>query len=215
MRMRTLTLLILSATASATAVGAPPPERVVDSATIISARDPRMHIQVPAAAKYLGAERWDLYDIADCEVHVFVEAGADRIVKRLYWIQFEGYLPHVTYTYDYSKDEPRSIQGLDFWTRARFGPTDAPNRAGSDREHVYRMIAHAGYTLPPQMMNVRLVHLLDDAKRRELMLIYSEDLAPTGFTPDTLQHGDEPAPEWQALQKTLLEHAARRVRFIR
>ena len=30
-------------------------------------------------------------------------------------------------------------------------------------------------------MYVRLVHLLDKEKRKELMIIYGEDLAPTGF----------------------------------
>ncbi len=32
------------------------------------------------------------------------------------------------------------------------------------------------------MKYVRLVHLLDEQRRKELMIIYGEDLAPTGFT---------------------------------
>ena len=36
--------------------------------------------------------------------------------------------------------------------------------------------------MPSGMMYVRLVHLLDDQKRKELMIIYGEDLAPTGHT---------------------------------
>jgi hypothetical protein len=31
-------------------------------------------------------------------------------------------------------------------------------------------------------MCVRLVHLLDDAKRKKLMIIYGEDLGPIGFS---------------------------------
>ena len=37
--------------------------------------------------------------------------------------------------------------------------------------------------MPAGMKYVRLVHLLDEQKRRELMIIYGENLAPTGFTP--------------------------------
>ena len=36
--------------------------------------------------------------------------------------------------------------------------------------------------MPAGMKYVRLVHLLDEQKRRELMIIYGENLAPTGFT---------------------------------
>jgi hypothetical protein len=36
------------------------------------------------------------------------------------------------------------------------------------------MLERAGYELPPHMMNVRLVHLLDDTRRKELMFIYAE-----------------------------------------
>jgi len=42
------------------------------------------------------------------------------------------------------------------------------------------MIHNKGFTVPSGMMYVRLVHLLDDQKRKELMIIYGEDLAATG-----------------------------------
>src|SRR5688572_5344805 len=81
------------------------PEREVKRNRLISKSDPAITIQVPRSAVYLGAERWNLYDVADCELHLFVEAYPDKTVKAMYWIQFEAYLPTNEHTYDYSKDE--------------------------------------------------------------------------------------------------------------
>ena len=50
-------------------------------------------VRVPAAAAYVGSERFALYGIADAEIHVFAEADAKRRLTRLYWIQFESPLP--------------------------------------------------------------------------------------------------------------------------
>ncbi len=62
---------------------------------------------------------------------------------------------------------------------------------GSDREHIDTMVRNKGYTMPAGMMYVRLVHLLDDQKRKELMIIYGEDLAPTGLTVADLRRAAE------------------------
>ena len=160
-------------TASTTALGAPP-ERVVKGHRLISRSDPAITIQLPRSARYVGADRWDLYDICDAELHLFVEADRSKRVRAFYWIQFERYLPNNTHVYNYSKDTAVTFAGRPFWQRIRFGPTDEPQRAGSDGEHVRQMLAKAGYELPPHMTNVRLVHLLDDSRRQELMFIYAE-----------------------------------------
>jgi hypothetical protein len=47
---------------------------------------------LPQSLHY-AADRWVLYDIADCELHDFVDADAQKNVQRLYWVQFEGYIP--------------------------------------------------------------------------------------------------------------------------
>ena len=203
-------LLLFLPTAEATS-----PERVVHGNRLISQSDPAITIEVPAAAKYLGAERWDLYGIADCELHVFVEADDNKQVKRLYWIQFEGYLPANTHTYDYSKDEPVTFAGLPFHQRTHVGPTNNKPREGSDGERVRQMLAREGYSYAPEAMNVRLVHLLDDAKRKELMFIYGEDLALSGFTTAQLKDGDQFRPEWKQVEKGLVDRAMSRIKLTR
>jgi hypothetical protein len=189
------------------------PEREVKGNRLISKSDPAITIKVPKSAKYLGVERWDLYDVADCELHLFVDLNKDNTLKALYWIQFEGYLPTNEHTYDYSKDEPVTFAGRQFWKRANFGPTNNVPRAGSDGERVRMMLARAGYQLPAEFMNVRLVHLLDDTRRKELMFIYAEDLAPTGYTVAQLMDGKERRPEWKAVEQGLVDRAMKRIKL--
>jgi hypothetical protein len=189
-------LLVLAALIGATAHAAPP-ERIVRGNSIVSRADPHLRITVPHAAMYVGADRWNLYDVADCEIHVFVEADKARRVTRFYWIQFEAYLPsHPDFYYDYPSppNTPMQLWNRDFQVRARFGPTGEVPKAGSDLERVQQLIAKAGYTLPPHMLNVRMVHLgPKDAKgrvRSEMILFYNEDMAPTGMTSMDFITGD-------------------------
>ncbi len=202
-------LVLLSTAASAAS-----PERVVKGNRLISKADPAIVIKLPRNAKHVGADRWDLYDIADAELHVFVEADRDKNVKVMYWIQFESYLPSNTHTYNYTKDEPVKFAGRDFWQRARFGPTTGPARAGSDLEHVRALLDKAGYKTPADTMNVRLVQVLDEARRKELMFIYAEDLAPTGYTSAQLMDGDKTRPEWEPIKQMMLERARERIRIV-
>jgi hypothetical protein len=143
-----------------------------------------------------------LYDIADCELHAFVEAHG-RNVHRLYWVQFEGYLP--------TKPELKHQYGLDFYVDTWIRANDAETKPGSDREHIEALIRAKGYQMPPGMAYVRLVHLLDEQKRKELMIIYGEDVAPTGFSAAELQEGGKARDRWPAIEKDLVERAAEKI----
>ena len=158
------------------------PERKVKGNVITSERDPALQITLPTSAQYLGAQRWVLCDMADCELHAFVDADPQKRVERFYWVQFEGHLPtrpELKHTYDAQRHA--NLAGLDFyvddWVRAK----DAETARGSDIEHIMAMIQEKGYRMPEGMRYVRLVHLRDERKRKELMIIYGEDVAEEGL----------------------------------
>jgi len=162
--------------------------------------------------QYVGADRWVLYDMADCELHAFVEADKQRNVERLYWVQFEGYIPskpdlHHTY------DSPRhaTIGGLDFYVDTWARPKTAKIDPGSDREHIEALIRAKGYKMPAGMMYVRFVHLLDKEKRKELMIIYGEDLASTGLSAEELQDGGKAHDKWPTIDLRLVERAEKKI----
>ena len=154
-------LFSLTALASATLCAGGTPERTVQDNVITSQRDPAVRIKLPEFAEYVGADRWDLYAIADCEVHAFVKADPQKNVQRLYWVQFEQYLPikpdlHHTY------DSPRhaTIGGLDFYVDTQIGTTEQKPKPDSDGEHIRALVSGRGYKWPKEFMYVRLVHLL-------------------------------------------------------
>lgn len=188
------------------------PERKVVGNTITSERDPAVRIEVPKSAQYVGADRWVLYNIADCELHAFVEADTQKNVQRLYWVQFEQYVPSrpdLHHTYDSPKHA--SIGGWDFYVDSWVRPRDASTEPGSDREHIEALVRAQGYHIPAGMMYIRLVHLLDPEKRKELMIIYGEDLAPTGFTAAELSDGGKAHDRWPAMADELLQRAEQRI----
>lgn len=60
-------------------------------------------------------------------------------------------------------------------------------------------------------MYVRLVHLLDEEKRKEFMIIYGEDLAATGLTADELSEGGKAHDRWPGIADAMIGHAKRRI----
>jgi hypothetical protein len=200
-------LLLGSATAADKA-----PDRKVDGTTISSSHDPAVKITLPATAQYVGADRWDLYGVADAEVHVFVEADAQKKVQRLYWVQFEAFLPDNERSYKYPFIEKTTLAGLEFDVNRSYAPTNITSRPGSDRERVFAMVGKAGYQMPKEQLNVRLVHLPDKEKRKELMIIYGEDLKMSNTSVEELNTpgGQE---KWDGQKAALIARAKERIKI--
>lgn len=57
------------------------------------------------------------------------------------------------------------------------------------------------------------MHLLDEQKRKELMIIYGEDLAPTGFTAADLKKGGKAYDRWPTIEKRLVERAKKKIKI--
>ena len=201
MLLKRIIILVLCA-CSLVASAKAPERRVESNNVIISERDPKVRIEMPKSAQYVGADRWVLYGIADCELHAFVEADRQRNVQRLYWLQFEGYLPTKP-KLKHRYDSPRhvTIGGLDFYVDTWVSANDDKVTPGSDTEHIKTLIRAHGYKMPAGMMYVRLVHLLDEQKRKELMIIYGEDLAHTGFAAADLKKGGKEYDQWPATKR--------------
>ncbi len=188
------------------------PERRVQGNVVVSERDPKVAIQLPKSVQYVGADRWVLYGIADCELHAFVEADQKKNVQKLYWVQFEGYLPsRPELKHRYDSPRHTEIGGMDFYVDTWVRADSEKIEPGSDRQHIEALIHNKGYKMPPGMMYVRLVHLLDEQKRKELMIIYGENLASTGFTPTDLAKGGKAYDQWPVIEKGLVERAEKQI----
>lgn len=205
-----IAIILLSICGLTSAIG--PPERKVEGNVITSEHDPKVRIELPKKVQYVGADRWELLGIADCELHVFAEADRQKTVRNLYWIQFEGYLsskPNLKHQYESTRHT--TIGDLDFivdtWVRKK----DEKVTPGSDHEHLEKLLADNDLKLPTGMMCVRLVHLLDETKRQELMIIYGEDLSSIGLSANDLKKGGQAHEEWKEIEKGLVERAEKKI----
>ena len=145
-------------------------------------------------------------------MHAFAEADRQKNVQQLYWVQFEGYLPtKPELKHEYDSPRHATIGGLDFYVDTWAAARDDKVKTGSDTEHIQSLIRAKGYKMPAGMMYVRLVHLLDEQKRKELMIIYGEDLAPTGLTAADLKKGGKAYDQWPAIEKSLVERAEKKI----
>jgi hypothetical protein len=212
MKMRHATLLLLPVALIAAQTSLP--ERVATRNTIRSERDPALTLELTSSVQYVGADRWVLYGVADAEVHVFVEADSAKRVSRLYWIQFEQFLPSSANRYD-GYNSPTRVNlgaGREFIVDGNQMRTTNTGRPGSDKEKVLEILKAKGFVLPPEMMYRRMVHLPTPDRRKELMIIYAEDLAPTGFAIADLTTGGRSTSEWPRLEGDLLKRAVERIR---
>jgi hypothetical protein len=210
-------LLLTGLFAAQTHTQAGPPQRKVEGNTITSTSDPAARIQlldspIYAGPAYVGADRWILYGFSNCELHAFVHADSQKKVQRLYWVQFESYLPtRPELHYTYNSPRHTQIGGLDFYVDTWVEPTGGHIKPGSDVEHIHTLLETHGYKLPSAMMSVRLVHLLDEQKRKELMFIYSENVASTGHTASELGTPGPAHDQWPQIEKSLIERAKKSI----
>ncbi len=166
---------LLVACGSGTSLAAEP-ERLVSGRTLVSFSAPAVRVELEEAFRYVGGRRFVLYDVADAEQHLFVDADASGLVRRLYWLQFEAYLPGRGGRYKYEGETVR-LGPLAFVGNQQARSTTAQPRAGSDGARIRELLASKNHRLPPAMLWQRLVHLPDEGKRRELMIIYMESAA--------------------------------------
>jgi hypothetical protein len=194
---------------------APQMTRTAKGQVLTSASTPAVELEFDQAFKYAGGHSFVLYDVANAEQHFFVDADAEGKIRRLYWIQFEGYLPTNTHSYDYKSTKIVKIGELDFFadSYARSLKTNM-GRADSDGNRARAYLASKGFRLDSgEVLSQRLVHLVDAEKRNELMIIYLEDLAPLNLTAADLNEGGSAYSRWSEVAQGLLDRAQKNLKI--
>ncbi|MGI8919341.1 MAG: hypothetical protein ACR2H6_12145 [Pyrinomonadaceae bacterium] len=191
--------------------------RTVKDRTLTSTHMPAVRLEFSQPFRYAGGHSFILYEVANAEQHFFVDADKDGRIKRMYWIQFEGYLPSNTHAYDYKSPKTVNIGGLDFFADAYARNIKAsPGRPDSDGSRARAFLASKSYRfVSEEVAFVRLVHLVDKAKRNELMIIYLEDLSLVEITAADLTAGGRLAEHWEAFSAKLLERALKDMKLSR
>jgi hypothetical protein len=181
-------------------------EQTVSGQTLHSPRNPAVSLTFDQAFKYVGGERFVLYNVANAEIHLFVNADEQRNITRMFWVQFEGYLPNVPHTYNYRTKKTAKFGPMEFMVDVR--PFGTPDNPESDGGHVKRLLESKGYKWPTAAVRARFIYLPNPNRRSELMIIYVEDAKYAQVPPDDLANW-EADQRWPEISRQLVVHAQR------
>ena len=178
---------------------------------------PSVRLKFDKVFKYAGTQSFILYDVANAEQHFFVDADKMGRIKRLYWIQFESYLASNNNTYKYPVTKSVNIAGLDFIADAYARNIKANlGRPDSDGNRARTFLESKGYRMASdEVLSQRLVHLVDERKRSELMIIYLEDLSAMGLAAADIAEGGKAFTQWNQMSTQLLERALKNMEVSR
>lgn len=186
-------------------------QRDVKDTTLTSTEMPAARLEFDSRLEYVGTQTIMLSSTTRAEQHFFVEAEGGQI-KRLYWVQFEGKLEGRGRPYDYSNDPTIEVGGEIFHTNYRFYPPSGfGGRKGSDGDQARQLLEERGYRLGSDLARVRLVWLLDEPPRNELMIIYVEDLAQHELTVADLERD---TATWEDFRTGLRRRAVQGLRLL-
>lgn len=139
---------------------------------------PSIRVRFDKPFKYIGSQRFILYDRAQVEQHFFVDADNQQRIKHMYMVQFEGYLPNVNATYDYPLTKTVELGGQTYIVNAESipnVPAALKQNPQSDVARAASFLEGKGYRISESIIFQRFVRLVDGAKRNEFILLYVED----------------------------------------
>ena len=181
-----LIILLLAFSQTPGAPQTPDASRLVKDQVLSSTQLPAIRIKFDDKLEYVGSQKFILYGRAHAEQFFFVEADDEKRIKRMYFVQFEGYLPNINATYNYSGTETVTLAGQPYLVNAETVPNVSDvlkANPESDAARAVTFLQGKGYQMNQSVKFQRFVRLVDEAKRNEIILIYIEDAA-TGEKPD-------------------------------
>jgi hypothetical protein len=82
---------------------------------------------------------------------------------------------------------------------------DKKRARGTDGAMARQFLASKGYVFPNDFAYARLVYLTDESRRKELMIIFINDLESLGFSAAELQAGGADASRWPEVERAHLD----------
>jgi hypothetical protein len=175
--------------------------RTVEDNVLVSTAVPALKLKVDGRMEYVGRLQFVLYNIAEADIFVFAEGDEGRRLKRWLVVQFEGFLDGNSHTYNYAMPARIALGSHEYMVddyADNLNRMMAEEPADSDGAHVAALLRKEGYTLPEDAIWSRFVRAIGEARRKELLIIYTEDLAALGLTASDLP-ANVPLPQEHAV----------------
>ncbi|HYP40405.1 MAG TPA: hypothetical protein VEX13_08585 [Chloroflexia bacterium] len=188
------------------------PMRTVENNVLVSMDMPAIKLKIDNRMEYVGRLQFVLYNIAEADIFVFAEGDGDRRLKRWLIVQFEGFLDNNSHTYNYAMASRITLGSHEYMVddyADNLNRMMAEEPADSDGAHVAALLRREGYTMPDDAIWSRFVRAIGEARRKELLIIYTEDLAALGLTAASLPFNVPLPQEYAALTEGVHERAVR------
>lgn len=179
-------------------------QRYMKDGVLISVNEPTLAIAVDDSFTFVGRHPITISDIAAGERFVFIDATGD-IGRRFFIVQFEGFLPGVDDYYRYDLSGSPVVAKYAFRSNGYAFDISKEIKANPTKESAstHAFLRSKGYSAPEQWMMWRSLTVGDEAKKKEVILFYVEDMESIGLTLDSLYQDDSATQEWINVQKEL------------
>jgi hypothetical protein len=151
-------------------------EAKVSGQVMASPRFPSVKLEFAPEFKYAGGQRFQQREAADAEQHFWIEADDHQTIRRMFWIQHQGYLPNNNYSYDEDDGDPQTEYAGLRWltaTGVQTPPRDEPE-PDADFSRMLAYLRSKGYTWPNSWLRYRLI-TTDEKARNQFMIWFMED----------------------------------------
>ncbi len=193
---------------AASAFGAQSVEQFMQDGILISVKEPSLAISVEDSLTFVGRHPIAIGEVSAGERFVFIEADGES-VRRLFIVQFEGFLPAVDDYFRYNLSGRPVVAKYPFRSNGyAFDMVEqiATNPTGESAS-TNAFLRSKGYSAPDLWMMWRSLTVPDQARKKEVILFYVEDLESIGLTLADLYKNDSETQEWINIQEKLAVRA--------
>lgn len=184
--------------------------RPVNDNIVLSSTNPSLAIKIDESLSFLGRHPIRIRDVAAGERIVFADTDGTK-VRRLFILQFEGFLPGIDGYYRYDLSASPVVAGYPFRSNGfAFNlAASLENEPGGEAADTGRFLVAQGLEAPRDWAMWRSLTVTDVARRNELILFYVEDAADHGLTlAEIYEPGTFRAtPAWIRLQAEMEQRA--------
>lgn len=171
---------------------------------LISRGDPSLAIDVADEFEFVGRHPFTIRKVAAGERFVFVQAE-DRQIRKILMVQFEGFLPGVDDLYRYDLSGKPVVANYPFRSNGyAFNIVESiAANPKSESAATYPFLESKGYSVPDELMMWRSLTVVDEARRKEMIIFYIEDIQSTGLTLADFYIDDAETEPWINIQEDL------------
>ncbi|MDH3747646.1 MAG: hypothetical protein OER97_05525 [Gammaproteobacteria bacterium] len=195
---------LLSSSTNLLAANAASKHQFFEDGVLISLQEPSLAIDVDDAFTFVGRHPFTIRDVAAGERFIFVDSEGD-VILRLFIVQFEGFLPGIDNFYRYNLTESPVVANYPFRSNGyAFDIVEAvAANPKSESAATYPFLQSKGYSIPAHWMMWRSLTIADQARKKEMILFYVENVDSSGLSLDDFYEQDAATAAWIRIQKDL------------